>query len=63
LGFGTLTEGVIEDDDVGPLRIFFPVGGFGDEAVGDVALFFVVDVIADFVALLEDLPSDVTDES
>ena len=52
LGFGALAEGVVEDDDVGPLGVAFPVFGFGDEAVGDVALFFGFDVVADVVAFL-----------
>ena len=63
LGFGALAESVVEDDDIGPLGVALPVFGFGDEAVGDVALFFGFDVIADVVAFLENLPGDVTDES
>ncbi len=63
LGFGALAEGVVEDDDVGPLAIFFVVAGFGDEAVGDVAFFFVFDEVADFVAFLDYLPGDVADQA
>jgi len=63
LGLFALAESVIEDDDVGPLGVFFPVFGFGDEAVGDVALFFRVDVVADVVAFFENLPGDVTDKA
>ncbi len=62
-GFGALAEGVIENDDIGPLGVAFPIFGFGDEAVGDVALFFGFDVVADIVAFLEDLPSDITDQA
>ena len=50
-GFDALAERVIENDDVGPLGVALPVLGFGDEAVGDVALFFGFDVVADVVAL------------
>jgi len=63
LGFGALTKGVVEDDDIGPLAIFFIVAGFGNEAVGNVAFFFVFDVVADFVALFHDLPGDISDEA
>ena len=63
LGSAALTEGVVEDDDIGPLGVFLPIAGFGDEAVGDVAFLLVVDVIADVVAFLENLPSDIADES
>ena len=63
LGFLALAEGVVEDDDVGPLGVFFPVFGFGDEAVGDVALFFRLDVVADVVAFFENLPGDVADKA
>jgi hypothetical protein len=63
LGLGALAESVVENDDVGPLGIFFPIFGFGDEAIGDVALFFGFDVVADVVAFLEHLPGDVTDET
>src|SRR4029077_18959099 len=63
LRFSTLAEGVVEDDDVGPLAIFFVAAGFGDKAVGDVAFFFVFDVIADFVAFLDYLPGDVADQA
>ena len=63
LSFGALAESVVEDDDVGPFGVALPVFGFGDEAVGDVALFFGFDVVADVVAFLENLPGDVTDEA
>jgi len=63
LGFGALAEGIVEDDDVGPLGVFFPVQGLGYEAFGDVALFFVVNVVADFVTFLSDLPGDISDEA
>jgi hypothetical protein len=63
VGFGALAESVVEDDDVGPLGVTFPIFGFGDEAVGDVALFFGFDVVTDVVAFFENLPGDVTDES
>ena len=62
VGLGALAKSVVEDDDVGPLGVALPVFGFGDEAVGDVALLFGFDVIADVVTFFEDLPSDVTDE-
>ncbi len=63
LSFGALAEGVVKNDDVGPVGVLFPVFGFGDEAVGDVALFFGFDVVADVVPFFENLPSDVTDEA
>ena len=63
LSLRALTERVVEDDDVGPLGVFLPVDGLGNEAVGDVALFFVVDVIADVVAFFENLPRDVADQT
>lgn len=49
-GFGALAERVVENDDVGPLSVALPVLGFRDETVGDVALFFGFDVVADVVA-------------
>ena len=58
-----MAESVVEDDDVGPLGVAFPIVGFGNEAVGDVALFFGFDVVADVVAFFENLPGDVTDEA
>ncbi len=61
--FGALAECVVEDDDVGPLGVFFPVDGFLDKTVGDVAFFFVIDVIADVVTFLENLPGNVTDQT
>src|SRR4029077_11435899 len=63
LSLGTLAKSVIENYDVGPLGVFFPILGFGDEAIGDVALFFGFDVVADVVAFFEHLPGDVTDET
>ncbi len=63
LRFRALAESVVKDDNVGPLRVFFPVFGFGDKTVRDVAFFFVVDVIADVVAFFEDLPGDIADEA
>jgi len=44
------------------LGVLFPVNGLGYEAVSDISLFFVVDVIAHVVAFLENLPRDVADE-
>ena len=63
LGFGALTEGIVEDDNVRPLGVLFPILGFGDKTVGNVALFFGFDVVANVVAFLEDLPGDVTDKT
>jgi hypothetical protein len=63
LGFGALAESVVEDDDVGPFGVFFPVFGFGDKAIGNVTLFFGFDVVTDVVAFLVNLPGDVTDEA
>lgn len=63
LGFGSLAECVVEDDDVCPFRVAFPILGFEDEAGGDVALFFGFDVVANVVALLENLPGDITDKT
>src|SRR5258708_2050375 len=50
LSLSALAESVVEYDNVGPLGVFFPIDGFGNEAVGDVALFFGLDVVADVVA-------------
>src|SRR5262249_20037696 len=61
LSFGALAQGIVKDNDIGPLDVILPVGRLGNEPVGNVALFLVVDVIADLVALLEDLPSDIAD--
>jgi hypothetical protein len=58
-----LAERIVEDNNVRPLGVLFPLLGFGDKTVGDVVLFFGFDVIADIVAFLEDLPGDVTDET
>ena len=64
LGASALAEGVVKDDDIGPfVSVFFPVDGFGDEAVSDVALLFVVDEIADVVTFFKNLPGDVADEA
>jgi hypothetical protein len=63
LGFFALAQGVIENDDVGPVLIFFPVFGFGDEPVGDIALFLIGDEIADLMALFGDLPGDIAEIS
>ena len=63
LGFLSLSERVIEDDDVGPVGVLLGVFGFGHEAVGNVGFFLVFDVVADFVAFLGDLPGDVADQS
>src|SRR5262249_13582749 len=62
-GLLALAERVVEDDDVGPLDVSLPVFGLRYEAVGDVLLLRVSDEVADLVALLEDLPRDVADES
>src|SRR5215472_15850987 len=58
-----LTQGVVEDDDVGPLLVLLPILGLRDEAVGDIAFLLVGDKIADFVALLGHLPGDVADQA
>src|SRR5437879_11994171 len=63
LGFAALSQGVVKDDNVGPLGVFFPILGFRDKTVGDVTLLLGVDVVADVVAFLADLPSDVNDET
>ena len=63
LRFFALAERVVEDDDVRPIYVFFPVLRFGDEAVGDIALFLVADEVADFVAFFGNLPGDVADQS
>ncbi len=34
-GLLALSERVVEDDDVGPVHVAFPVVDLGDEAVGD----------------------------
>jgi hypothetical protein len=52
-----------EDDDVGPFGVLFGVFGFRHEAVGNVPLFLIFDVVPDFVAFLGDLPGDVADQS
>ena len=63
MGFLSLSESVIEDDDVGPVGVLLGVFGFGHEAVGNVGFFLVFDVVADLVAFLGDLPGDVADQS
>src|SRR5260370_924000 len=63
LSLGALAESVIENDDVRPLGVFFPILGIGDEPIGDVALLFGFHVVADVMAFLEHLPGDVTDET
>jgi len=63
LSLAALAESVVKDDDVGPFGVLFPVFGFGYKPVGDVALFFVVDVVTNIVAFLQNLPGDVTDET
>src|SRR5467141_23757 len=63
LSLDALAESVIEYDNVGPLGVFFPILGFGDEPIGDVALLFGFDVVADLMAFFEHLPGDVTDET
>ena len=62
-GLLALAERVVEHDNVGPVYIFLPVFGFGDEPVSDVVLFFVADEVADLVAFLRDLPGDVADQA
>jgi len=47
-----LAEGVIKNDNVGPVGVLFPVLGFGDEAIGDVAFFFRFTVVAKLRGLL-----------
>ena len=63
MGFLSLSESVIEDDDVGPFGVLFGVFGFRYEAVGNVGLLLIFDVVPDFVAFLRDLPGDVADQS
>src|SRR5260370_9111916 len=63
LSLGALAESVIENDDVGPLDIFFPIFGLRDEPIGDVTLFFGFDVVADIVAFLKHLPGNVPNET
>ena len=62
-GLLALAERVVEDDDVRPVDFLLPVAHLGHEAVGDVALFLILDEVADLVALLRHLPGDVADES
>ena len=62
-GLFALAERIVEDDDVGPVGVLFPVLGLGDEAVADVFFLFVSDEIANLVAFLRNLPGDVADES
>ena len=52
MGFLSLPESVIEDDDVGPFGVLFGVFGFRHEAVGNVGLLLIFDVVPDFVAFL-----------
>src|SRR5258708_30684101 len=63
LSFGALSEGVVKHDDIGPLGVAFPVFGFRNKAIGDVALALRFNVIADVVAFLENFPGDIADES
>jgi hypothetical protein len=59
----SLSESVIEDDDIGPFSVLLGVLGFRHEAVGNVGFFLVFDVVADLVAFLGNLPGDVADQS
>ena len=63
LRFFALAEGVVENEDVRPVDIFFPIFGLGHKAVGNVALFLVADEVSDFVAFFGNLPGDVADQS
>src|SRR5262249_16344479 len=63
LRFLSLTQSVIEDDDVGPRDVRLPVVRLRHKAVGDVLLLLVGDEVADLVALLDDLPGDVADQA
>jgi hypothetical protein len=64
LGAGALAESVVKNDDIGPfVGVFFPIERFGDETVGDVAFFFILDVIADVVTFFKNLPGNIADEA
>jgi len=61
-GLGTLAEDVVEDDDIRPVDMRFPVVDLRYETVADCALRFVFYVITDLVAFLDDLPGYVADQ-
>jgi hypothetical protein len=63
LCFGALAEGVVENDDIGPLHVFFIIAGLGHETIGDVSFLFVFNVVADLVAFFNYLPGDVADQT
>ena len=58
LGLLTLPQRVIENENIRPVDIFFPVFGLGDEVVSDVTLFFIADEVANFVTFLGNLPGE-----
>ena len=63
MSFSSLTQGVVEDHDIRPADVRFPVRGFGNEAIADVALLLGVDEIFNVVAFFQDLPGNVSDEA
>jgi len=63
LGSCALAEGVVEDHNIGPLRVALPVLRLRNEAIGNVLLALRFDKIPDVVAFLEHFPGDVADQT
>src|SRR5208337_938018 len=63
LGFSALSQGVIEDDNVGPFDVLFTIAGFRHKAVGDVSFFFGFDVVTNFMSFFNDLPGNIADQA
>ena len=53
---------IVEDDDVGPFDLRFPVVGLRDEPVADLPVALGLDVVLHGVALAVDLPRQVGDQ-
>ena len=60
--FLTLSENVIENDNVGPVDVFLPAVDLGNETIGDLALGLTGDVVADVVTVARHLPGDIADQ-
>ena len=62
LRFFTLTERVVENHNVRPIDVLLPILRLGHKTVGNVALLFVADEVADFVPFFGHLPGNVADQ-
>jgi len=58
-----LPEYVVEHNDVGPVGVRLPVVDLGYEAISNVALVLVANVVAHVVAFVSDPPGNVTDQT